>query len=52
MGQILPGIKWKKDLGRGKLLGKGTGNIKVKIVYGEKRFVDCMKNVIRKRTKG
>lgn len=44
--------KMKKRPGRGKILKKSTGNIKVNVVYGEKRFVDCMKNVIRKRTKG
>lgn len=26
-------------------------NIKVTVVYGDKKLVDCMKNVIRKRTK-
>ncbi len=26
-------------------------NIKVNVVYGDKKLVDCMKNVIMKRTK-
>lgn len=30
---------------------ENTKNIKVNVVYGNKRLVDCMKNVIKKRVK-
>lgn len=35
----------------GQYLKKENRKIKVTVMYGEKKLTDCMKNILRKRTK-
>lgn len=44
-------IELIKQTGSKQSLKKSTKNIKVNVIYGEKRLIDCMKNVIEKRAK-
>lgn len=44
-------IELIKQTGSKQSLKKSTKNIKVNVIYGDKRLIDCMKNIIAKRVK-